>query len=73
MSKNNRYRVGERSTSGHCCFNATIVDNMQPHKYRDPDGNILIEIDGLPECEGVCETFDIEVAQAIADALNGSK
>lgn len=52
-----RYKVVEGSESGHCCFGATVVDTQtsNPSLFCD---------------ELVCECFDMESAQKIADALN---
>lgn len=53
-----RYQVVDGSVSGHCCFEATVVDTHTPHQvYRD--------LHAL-----VCECFDREDAEKIASALN---
>ena len=55
-----RYKVDEGSESAHCCFEATVVDTQTPHpSFRN-------------EPDWVCECFDMEIAQKIADALNAS-
>jgi len=53
-----RYKVVEGSESGHCCFEATVVDTQTPNPmfYN----------------ELVCECFDMERAQKIADTLNAA-
>jgi hypothetical protein len=50
-----RYEVKKGSESGHCCFEATVVDNHK--KTRN----------GL---DWACECFDVSRAHQIADALN---
>lgn len=64
-----RYQVRKGSQSGHCCFDATVVDTTKPHtnsvtgkQYQDDRGNLL--------WEAVCETFDEGDALVIAEALN---
>lgn len=57
---NERYKVVEGSESGHCCFDATVVDTQTPHPFYSDD------------YAWVCECFDIESAQNIADALNAA-
>lgn len=52
-----RYLVIEGSISAHCCFECTVVDT---HRL----------IHGRLECETVCECFEKEHADRIADALN---
>lgn len=55
-----RYKVVEGSSSAHCCFEATVVDTQTPHSiYSD-------------ESIWVCECFELESAQKIADALNAN-
>lgn len=55
-----RYKAVKGSESGHWCFDSTVVDTRTPH----------------PEFTGdhywVCECFDMEDAQKIADALNAA-
>lgn len=59
-----RYKVVSGSQSAHCCFENTVVDTTKPvmiggKHYRD-------------EYAPVCECFDEEAAQLIADALNAA-
>jgi len=55
-----RYKVVEGSESAHCCFEATVVDTQTPNpSFRN-------------EPDWVCECFDMEIAQKIADALNAA-
>lgn len=55
-----RYKAVEGSESAHCCFEATVVDTQTPRPSfcGDPDW--------------VCECYDMETAQKIADALNAA-
>jgi len=64
-----RYKVIEGSESGHCCFDATVVDTTRPR----------IGGDGKPMkkyrsrhfyYESVCECFAVTDAKRIAAALN---
>lgn len=50
-----RYRVVKDSESGHCCFEATVIDTAK-------------EVAGHPDW--ACECFDLPRAHAIADAMN---
>jgi hypothetical protein len=52
-----RYRVIAGSQSGHCCFDATVVDTTKPIPQSD-------------RFEEVCECFEVEQATLIANALN---
>lgn len=65
-----RYHVIEGSQSGHCCFDATVVDTSKPEivngeHYKDREGRFRYEI--------VCECFSMEDAQLICDALNAKE
>lgn len=51
-----RYRVISSSESGHCCFEATVVDT--------------VENDEFGQDKTMCECFDIVEARKIAEALN---
>lgn len=53
-----RYKVVKGSESGHCCFEATVVDT-QTHTNG--------------EFDEVCECFNMEIAQEVADALNAAQ
>ena len=62
-----RFKVLNKSMSGHCCFEATVMDTTKPcmigaDHYSDQDGNAYYE--------SVCECMDIEDANRIADSLN---
>lgn len=62
-----RYQSIDKSQSGHCCFEATVVDTTKPEivngeHYRDREGRFRYEI--------VCECFSMKDAQLICDALN---
>lgn len=52
-----RYKAVEGSESWHCCFEATVVDTQAPI---------------LDSSAWLCECFDMETAQKIADALNSA-
>jgi hypothetical protein len=57
-----RYRVVEGSQSAHCCFVATVIDTTKPVLIGGKHYN--------GQYEPVCECFEQEDAQTIADALN---
>ena len=64
-----RYKIINGSNSGHCCFEATVVDMAKSEiiggeYYAGSDGDIYYEI--------VCECFSMEDAQLICDALNAA-
>lgn len=59
-----RYIVFEKSQSGHCCFQATVVDMLRP-EYNDSSGKLLWY-------NSVCECFEIDDANRIAAALNAA-
>lgn len=61
-----RFQVREESQSGHCCFEATVVDTDKPDMLRGEH----YAPDGVPRYEPVCECFDMDEARMIADALN---
>jgi hypothetical protein len=56
-----RFQVVQGSESGHCCFDATVVDTQSPHSaFKDsPDW--------------VCECFELEDAEKICAALNAAE
>lgn len=61
MKTDSRYRVVDGSASGHCCFEASVVDTHAQHPiYKDQ-----------PVC--VCECFEVEDAERIAKALNAAE
>lgn len=66
MDKNEltRFVVMEKSKSGHCCFEATVMDTTKPENYSDNFGQ---------HYETICECFSIEDAYTVARALNNFK
>lgn len=52
-----RYKVIKGSESGHCCFEATVVDT---------------HVQTLGHDDWVCECFDLPRAHQIAEALNAA-
>ena len=66
----NRYRAINGSASGHCCFVASVVDTQTPE--IGADGNPIV-VDGTPRFATVCECFEKEDAQRIADILNAAE
>jgi hypothetical protein len=61
-----RFRVVEGSQSGHCCFDATVVDALA---FADlPSAGPV----GTPRFKALCECLDAGDATAIADALNAA-
>lgn len=61
--KGSRYRAVRGSESGHCCFEATVIDLKKP-EYHPFHGYFY------GYYEGICETFDFDDAVTIAAALN---
>lgn len=57
-----RYRVVEGSESAHCCFEWTVVDTEKPFH--------ITGIGFENRFEQVCESFSMENAVMICDALN---
>jgi hypothetical protein len=57
-----RYEAREGSQSGHCCFEATVVDATKPTVYNGEQFE--------DHCESICECFSMEDAEKIAKALN---
>jgi hypothetical protein len=55
--KTKRYQVVKGSESGHCCFEATVIDTAE-------------KVAGHPDW--ACECFDVPRAYAIADAMNAA-
>lgn len=56
-----RYEVKDESTSGHCCFECTVVDTQH-----------VDSVTGEVSVASLCETFDPESARRICDALNAA-
>ena len=78
-----RYKVLEGSESGHCCFEATVVDTMKPlficgepkceqvcECFALADAELHKGSDGEPKCEQVCECFALADAERICLAMN---
>jgi len=61
-----RYKVVEGSESGHCCFDATVVDTEQPRFHYAPEHPQYMKQMGL----WICECFEVEEANMICDVLN---
>lgn len=57
-----RYEVVKGSQSGHCCFEATVVDTQRPVIYHG--------VHYKDQYEAVCESFSVADAELIAAALN---
>lgn len=58
-----RYIVIPGSVSGHCCFEASVVDESSWVPFDSYEGGYY--------GHQVCECFDIADAYRIAEALNG--
>lgn len=61
------YQVYKGSQSGHCCFEATVVDTTKPQilggkHYQDSSGQY--------QYDAICECFGVDDAQRICDAMN---
>ncbi|MCP4377696.1 MAG: hypothetical protein GY794_16160 [bacterium] len=65
-----RYKVLDGSESGHCCFEATVVDTTKLLSDLMQNGHPYEGSDGEPKCESVCECFDRDDAEQICAALN---
>jgi len=61
-----RYVAVVGSTSGHCCFDATVWDTEKPVMI----GGKHYEHNGMLEFEAVCECFSMVEALRVAEALN---
>lgn len=58
-----RYKVLPGSQSGHCCFDATVVDTHTPqNNWHGKE----------PRYEAVCECFDLADAELVAAGLNNA-
>ena len=57
-----RYQIVSGSQSGHCCFEYTVVDTLKPL--------IICGCQYEGQFEVVCETFELEEATLVCDALN---
>lgn len=58
-----RYLVVKGSQSGHCCFEATVVDTTKPVMLGGKHYN--------NKFEPICECFSYSDARRIETALNG--
>lgn len=61
-----RYKVEMSSTSGHCCFDSTVVDTQHPTVHN----GVPYEREGVQQYESICECFGAEDAEKVAEALN---
>lgn len=61
-----RYIVQSGSDSGHCCFEASVVDTTRPTMF----GAEHYHRNGIPSYHCVCECFEEREAQNIAYTLN---
>jgi hypothetical protein len=61
-----RYIIYNGSKSGHCCFEATVMDTTKPEII----GGEHYEDKGGKHYETVCECFEMDNAIKIAKALN---
>lgn len=64
-----RYIIHHHSQSGHCCFEYTVLDSTKPEMISDEHYR---NTDGFLQYEAVCETFDLETATLVRDALNAA-
>lgn len=62
-----RYNIVPRSTSGHCCFEFSVVDTARPQTIG---GHHLRGADGQLRYETVCECFYKADAELVCAALN---
>ncbi len=62
-----RYAIYKGSQSGHCCFEATVVDTTKPDIIGDKhyQGS-----DGQFHYKAVCECFEEADAELVCKALN---
>lgn len=58
----NRYVAIEGSQSGHCCFEATVIDTQKPEIFNGKHYN--------NRYEAICECLDLDQAKEIAHAMN---
>lgn len=63
-----RFRVIEGSRSGHCCFDWSVVDTHEPTMFG-PD-HYRDQRTGEVQYKMICECFQKEHADTIANALN---
>lgn len=65
-----RWRVVPYSQSGHCCFEATVVDTTKPEMIG---GERYIGPEGYIHYDPICETYSVAEAVQIANALNAKE
>lgn len=65
-----RFQLIEGSTSGHCCFEFTIEDRAKPDMRASGGTERMVDSDGRPKFQPVCECFDRESAERLVNALN---
>ena len=63
-----RFKLVEKSASGHCCFEYSILDKENPQTRVD--GSAIVDEDGEPYYHIVCETYDKVYAEMILSVLN---
>ena len=68
--KDMRYKIVNGSNSGHCCFEATVMDMTKPEIIG---GKHYAGSDGQLHYETVCECFNLKDAKLICDALNAAE
>lgn len=59
---NRRYKVKKYSVTGHCCFEATVVDTETP--------TLLSDGSQIRSFSALCECLDVKQAKLIAKVLN---
>jgi hypothetical protein len=62
-----RYKVVKESATGHCCFEASVVDQLRP--FIGGDDKIHWDLSAA----SVCECLDSEMAEKIASLLNANE
>lgn len=62
-----RFQIIDRSVSEHCCFEFTVVDMTKPDMIGDKQ---FIHPKHGPQFESICECFEKEAAEWVANALN---
>lgn len=66
-----RYKIVEGSQSGSHGFDYSVIDITQPELTHE--GVNIIDGNGQPQFEQLCECFNKEDAELICAALNGLK
>ena len=62
-----RYQIYNGSQSGHCCFEATVIDKTKPEIIN---GKHWKDDSGQYHYANICECFSLEDAEMICQALN---